>query len=109
MGDDDDFFSILDEWGCRGGWLWLDATVLVFSADGKMLGEIDYNDLKWPKNNPIITHSGDRQDESKRHGSHEIKIKMKRLTDEKPNVFSILLVMSAFSQDLTAAAKPFIS
>ena len=38
--DDDDQLYILDEWGCRSDWIWLDATVLVFNRDGKNVGEM---------------------------------------------------------------------
>lgn len=108
--DSGDVFSILDEWGCRGEWLWLDATVLLFSKTGDALGEIDFDSKEWPsKHKPIIVHSGDRQDEKQAHGSHEIRIKMKRLTEERPDVFSVLLVMSAYSLNLCAAVKPFVS
>merc|ERR1712125_309656 len=52
---------------------------------------------------------GDRQDEVEQHGSHEIVIKMLRLTKEHPEVYSLLLVISAYTMDLTAAVKPFVS
>lgn len=110
--DSDDMISILDEWGCRGDWIWLDATLLLFRKDGTRIGEIDFNDRAWPANKserPVISHSGDMTDEAKTHGSHEIRIKMQRLTRAHPEVFSLLLVISAYSMDLTCAVKPFVS
>lgn len=140
--DDDDRLHILDEWGCRDGWIWLDATVLVFDKNGKKIGEVDFND-RWasriasasPRGDPhtplpaltcrapgpplssftrsweggVIRHSGDRKDESGKHGSHEISIQMKRLTESHRSAFSLLLVISAYSGDLTDAVKPFVS
>merc|ERR1712125_52841 len=52
---------------------------------------------------------GDRQDEVGQHGSHEIVIKMLCLTRDHPEVYSLLLVISAYTMDLTAAVKPFVS
>lgn len=105
--DDDDRLHILDEWGCRDGWIWLDATVLVFDKNGKKIGEVDFNDRSWEGG--VIRHSGDRKDESGKHGSHEISIQMKRLTESHRSAFSLLLVISAYSGDLTDAVKPFVS
>jgi len=113
--DEGDRLTILDEWSCRGGWMWLDATLLLFDRDGKKLGEVDFNDKRWPagkmfgKSAPAcIEHSGDRKDESGKCGSHAISIKMLQLTRDHPQVFSVLLVISAYSRDLTAAVKPLV-
>jgi len=71
------------------------------------IGEIDFNDKSWRQD--TITHSGDQLDEAKAHGSHEIRIQMKRLTEKHKDVYSLLFVLSAYSQDLRMAVKPFIS
>ena len=113
--DEGDRLTILDEWSCRGGWMWLDATLLLFDREGKKLGEVDYNDRQWPprklfgkSGTACITHSGDRTDESGKCGSHAISIGMLSLTRDHPEVFSVLLVISAFSRDLTSAVKPLV-
>ena len=106
--DAEDRLYILDEWGCRGGWLWLDATLLLFDKGGRKLGEVDFNDKSWPARNPCITHSGDRKDESGKFGSHEIAVQMQKLTQQHSNVFSLLLVISAYTKNLTHAVKPLV-
>merc|ERR1712196_564504 len=65
--DANDTFTIVDEWGCRGSWIWLDASLILFDKSGNKVGEVDYNDKKW--GGGVITHSGDKQDEKKAHGS----------------------------------------
>ena len=83
--------------------MWLDASVILFSKEGKKVGEIDYNDKSWKGG--VITHSGDQQDEKKAHGSHIINIKMKALTERHPEVFSVMLVLSAYTKDLSHVVK----
>merc|ERR1712087_146431 len=100
----DDVLTIEDNWGCDNEWLWLDATVLVFNVSGQNIGEVDYNDRCW--RNGAITHSGDQQDETRKHGKHVITIRPLKLPAD---AHMLVLVVSAYSKDLAAADKPFIA